>query len=236
MPEERRQEGFTWPGRGFQGIVTAMPTFEWRRRVAPAAVLLLLTVAAGCTKRERAGPVRLDAPQYEAGRDGEGPDAVDRRSRGGSGVERGDHGADGVGTVDTVPKTDEDWLKVRHGAVGLSEAANLLMMPGRNVARPHEKSETPGVELEPAEMQVLIDKDRAAFNQRAKALHEAGMAAVAAADAKDAQKLFEVGELIERACESCHSPLLVSQREGAAGAGRTAVGTPSHAISTHSGL
>ena len=95
-------------------------------------------------------------------------------------------------------------LKVRHGAVGLSEAANLLMMPGRHVAQPHEKSDTPGVELEPAEMQVLIDKDRASFNMRARALHEAGMAATAAADAKDAQKLFEVGEQIERACEGCH--------------------------------
>jgi hypothetical protein len=109
------------------------------------------------------------------------------------------------GTVDTAPKTNEDWLKVRHGAVGLSEGANLLMMPGRHVARPGEKSETPGVELEPSEMESLIAKDRGAFIERAKALHEAGMAAVAAADAKDAQKLFEVGEQIERACENCHS-------------------------------
>ena len=93
---------------------------------------------------------------------------------------------------------------MRHGAVGLSEGANLLIMPGRKVALPHEKSETPGVELEPEEMQVLIEKDRAAFNTRAKALHEAGMAAVAAADAKDAQKLFEVGKQIEHACETCH--------------------------------
>jgi hypothetical protein len=110
-----------------------------------------------------------------------------------------------TGTIETVPKTDEEWLKVRHGAVGLSEAANLLMMPGRHVARPGEKSDTPGVELEPAEMEVLIAKDRPAFIQRAKALHEAGMAAVAAADAKDAKKLFEIGEQIEHACESCHS-------------------------------
>jgi hypothetical protein len=109
------------------------------------------------------------------------------------------------GTVENAPKTNEDWLKVRHGAVGLSEGANLLMMPGRHVARPGEKSETPGVELEPSEMETLIAKDRPAFIERAKALHEAGMAAVAAADAKDAQKLFEVGEQIERACENCHS-------------------------------
>ena len=61
------------------------------------------------------------------------------------------------------------------------------------------------MELEPSEMETLIDKDRAAFIQRAKALHEAGMAAVAAADAKNSQKLFEVGEQIEQACENCHS-------------------------------
>jgi hypothetical protein len=109
------------------------------------------------------------------------------------------------GTVETAPKTDEEWTKVRHGAIALTEAANLLMVPGRHVARPGEKSETPGVELEPSEMEVLINKDPAAFHMRAKALHDAGLAALQAIDAKDAPKVFEVGELIERACENCHS-------------------------------
>ena len=109
------------------------------------------------------------------------------------------------GTVDTAPKTDEDWKKVRHGAIALMEAANLLMVPGRHVAKPGEKSETPGVELEPSEMEVLINKDPAAFHKRAKALHEAGVAVLEAIDAKDAPKVFEVGEQIERACEGCHS-------------------------------
>ena len=109
------------------------------------------------------------------------------------------------GTVETRPKTDEEWTKVRHGAVALMEASNLLMVPGRHVARPGEKSETPGVELEPSEMEVLINKDLAAWRKRAHGLHEAGVAAIQAIDAKDADKLFEVGEQIERACESCHS-------------------------------
>ena len=124
----------------------------------------------------------------------------------------GDMEWDSVATVidkgglhETVPKTDEEWFNVRSGVIQLMEGSNLLMIPGRHVARPGEKSETPGVELEPSEMEELINKDRAAFNQRAKALHEAGMAAVAAADAKDAMKLFEVGELVERACENCHT-------------------------------
>jgi hypothetical protein len=109
------------------------------------------------------------------------------------------------GTVETRPKTDEEWTKVRHGAVALMEASNLLMVPGRHVAKPGEKSETPGVELEPSEMEALINKDLAAWRKRAHGLHEAGAAAIQAIDAKDADKLFEVGEQIERACESCHS-------------------------------
>jgi hypothetical protein len=109
------------------------------------------------------------------------------------------------GTVETAPKTDEDWTKVRHGAIALTEAANLLMVPGRHVARPGEKSETPGVELEPSEMEVLINKDLGAWRKRAHALHEAGVAALQAIDAKDANRVFEVGEQIERACEGCHS-------------------------------
>jgi hypothetical protein len=109
------------------------------------------------------------------------------------------------GTLETAPHTDEEWTKVRHGAIVLTEAANLLMVPGRHVARPGEKSDTPGVELEPSEMEVLINKDPAAFHKRAKALHDAGLAALQAIDAKDAPKVFEVGEQIERACEGCHS-------------------------------
>ena len=108
------------------------------------------------------------------------------------------------GTIDTAPKTDEEWAKVRHGAIALTEAANLLIVPGRHVARPGEKSETPGVELEPSEMEALIAKDIPAWRTRAKALHDAGLAAVQAVDAKDAQKVFEVGEQIEQACENCH--------------------------------
>lgn len=109
------------------------------------------------------------------------------------------------GIIETKPTKDEEWVKVRHGAIALAEAANLLMMPGRHVAGPGEKSETPGIELEPSEMEALIDKDRASWNMRAKGLHDASMAALQAIDAHDADKVFEVGERIERACESCHS-------------------------------
>jgi hypothetical protein len=109
------------------------------------------------------------------------------------------------GIVETVPRNEEEWTNVRHGAIVLAEAANLLMMPGRPVARPGEKSETPGVELEPEEMDALINEDRDSWNSRALALHEAANAALAAIDARDPDKLFEVGEQIELACEGCHT-------------------------------
>jgi hypothetical protein len=108
------------------------------------------------------------------------------------------------GLVETRPKNDEEWTEVRYAALRLAEGANLLMIPGRRVALPGEKSVAPGVELEPEEMQVNIDKDRAAWNDLAKALHEAAMLAVRAAEAKDADKIFEIGETIEHACEGCH--------------------------------
>jgi hypothetical protein len=79
------------------------------------------------------------------------------------------------------------------------------MIPGRRVARPGEKSETPGVELEPEEMDALIAKDRSAWNARARALHDAAFATLQAVEAKDSNKVFELGEQIEMACEGCHS-------------------------------
>jgi hypothetical protein len=108
------------------------------------------------------------------------------------------------GVVNVRPQNDEQWEEVRYGALRLAEASNLLMVPGRKVARPGEKSVAPGIELEPEEMDVLIAKDLAGWNQRAKALHDAAMLAVRAAEAKDADKIFEIGETIEHSCEGCH--------------------------------
>ena len=108
------------------------------------------------------------------------------------------------GVHETVPKTDEDWAKVRSGAITLLEASNLLMIPGRHVARPGEKSEAPGVELEPSEMEALIDKDRASWNMRAKHLHDVSADVLQVIEAKDTQKLFDIGEKVDEACENCH--------------------------------
>ena len=177
---------------------------EISRRVPSTLVLLVLAMLGLACGRDQADPPAADTPEYM-------PSSTIKDLM----QFVLDPSADAVwlsvttiitaaGTVETMPKTDEDWAKVRSGAITLIEGANLLMMPGRHVARPGEKSEAPGVELEPAEMEALINKDRAGWNSRAKALGEAGLEVLKAIDAKDPQKVFDLGEQIEAACENCH--------------------------------
>jgi hypothetical protein len=109
------------------------------------------------------------------------------------------------GTEDRFPKTDEEWANVRRGAIRVAEGANLLMMPGRHVARPGEKSETPGVELEPEEMEANINKDRATWDRLAKGLHDATLGVLQAIDTKNVQGVLDYGEKLDMACEACHS-------------------------------
>lgn len=108
------------------------------------------------------------------------------------------------GLVETRPTTDEEWTRVKSAAITLAEAANLLMIPGRKTAPDDHKSEVPGIELEGHEMDALIAKDPQAFYKHARDLYAAAMLAANAADKKDADKVFEVGEAIEHACEGCH--------------------------------
>jgi hypothetical protein len=111
---------------------------------------------------------------------------------------------DKQGLHETVPKSDEDWFKVRNGVIILIEASNLLMVPGRAMAKPGEKSIAPGVELEPAEMEVLVNKDREGWNRRARDLHDISLKVLEIVDKKDAQALFDIGEDLDKACENCH--------------------------------
>jgi len=108
------------------------------------------------------------------------------------------------GTEERRPRTDMEWKEVRRRAIALVEATNLLIMDGRKVAKPGEKSENPGIELGPEEIQGLIDEDRASLIKFAHGLHDAGMKALAAIDKKDPDALSDSGEAIDEACEQCH--------------------------------
>ena len=40
------------------------------------------------------------------------------------------------GTIERLPKTQQDWMDIRRAAVRIIEGANLLMIPGRATAPP----------------------------------------------------------------------------------------------------
>jgi len=87
------------------------------------------------------------------------------------------------GIVELSPKTEEDWLNMRHAAVRIIEGGNLLLMPGRLAAPAGARSETPGVEL---------------------ALQALGLEALRASEAKNAVLLMDIGARMDGVCESCH--------------------------------
>ena len=108
------------------------------------------------------------------------------------------------GTEERRPRTDEDWVPLRHDAVRLVEATNLLLMADREVARSGFQSENPGIELEPSEIRALIDEDWDTWERMVRDLYDAGMIMLEAVDAKDADMLFDNGGPLDQACEACH--------------------------------
>jgi plastocyanin len=109
-----------------------------------------------------------------------------------------------TGTEERAPQTDEEWETVRRSAVQLVEATNLLLIPGRLVARHGEKSQNPRIELEPEAIQKLIADDPATWAKLVGGLHDAALPALVAINAKDVQGLFDAGDRLEHACETCH--------------------------------
>jgi hypothetical protein len=110
------------------------------------------------------------------------------------------------GVTEHRPRTDDEWLVVRRHAITLVEAANLLVMPGRRVARRGktlEDSHVPGI-LDAAHIQQAIERDPASFLTHARALQDAGLQALKAIDAHDARGLLDAGSQIDSACERCH--------------------------------
>jgi len=108
------------------------------------------------------------------------------------------------GIEERFPRTPKEWQEIRRKAITLIESTNLMIMPGRLVAHPGEKSENPGIELAPEEINALLEKDRATFVKHAGTLHDAAMNILKAIDAKDKEKILDGGAAIDEACEACH--------------------------------
>ena len=110
------------------------------------------------------------------------------------------------GIVETVPKTDEDWEKVKIGAVSLAENIYLLKIK-RPFAPPGDVNNSTGPnppELSPAQIQAKLDKDPVLWDAKIEALRNAAKSVMAIADKRDVKALFEASADIDMACENCH--------------------------------
>ena len=78
----------------------------------------------------------------------------------------------------TGPKPS--WLQVRLGTMALAESANLLMMEGRA-------------------------RDQDQWIRLSEELGDAAMLAFEAAEAEDADRIFDLGEVVYNTCNNCHA-------------------------------
>lgn len=114
---------------------------------------------------------------------------------------------DASGSITHSPKTDEDWKALRHAAVTLLEAPNLLVMEGRPLLKAGAKveAEDEGWVSNGAQIQAALDKDRPLFNERAWRLQGAAQEVLAAVDKRDAEQMEIAGSKLIEACHACHS-------------------------------
>jgi hypothetical protein len=113
---------------------------------------------------------------------------------------------DKSGTHEKLPKTDEDWEKIRIGAVTMAEGAYLLKVK-RPFAPPGDENNSTGpdaVELSPAQIAAKVEKDPVEWNARIEALRNVGLEVLDIVKKKDVKELSDAGENLDQACENCH--------------------------------
>jgi len=110
------------------------------------------------------------------------------------------------GTVETVPKTDEDWEKLRIGATTLAEGVDLLKIP-RPFAPAGDENNSKGpdaTELSPAQIKAKLEKDPVLWNAKIEALRNVGKEVLEIVKTKNTAELWEASYNLDQACESCH--------------------------------
>ncbi len=110
------------------------------------------------------------------------------------------------GTVETVPKTDKDWEKIRIGAVTIAEGVYLLKIP-RPFAPPGDENNSKGpeaTELSPAQIKAKLDRDPVLWNAKIEALRNVGLEVMEIVQKKKVSELWEAGDNLDQACEACH--------------------------------
>ena len=110
------------------------------------------------------------------------------------------------GFVEKVPKTDADWEKIRIGGVSLAEGAYLLKIP-RPFTPPGEDNNFTGPnaeELSASQITAKVEADPVLWNAKIEALRNVGLEVLDIVKRKDVNELWDAGENLDRACESCH--------------------------------
>jgi hypothetical protein len=110
------------------------------------------------------------------------------------------------GRVEKMPKTDEDWDKIRQGGVMMAEGAYLLKVP-RPFAPPGDENNSTGPEAEelsPAQIKAKLEADPVLWNAKIEALRNVGLQVLEIVKNRDTQQLWDAGDNLDHACESCH--------------------------------
>jgi hypothetical protein len=110
------------------------------------------------------------------------------------------------GTVETQPKTDKDWEKIRFGAVTMAEGVYLLKIP-RPFAPPGDENNSTGpepAELSPAQIKAKLEADPVLWNAKIEALRNVGLEVLEIVKRRDVKELWDAAENLDQACETCH--------------------------------
>jgi hypothetical protein len=110
------------------------------------------------------------------------------------------------GTEQRLPKTDEEWDKIRIGAVTLAEGAYLLKVqrPFAPVGDDKTKSPVQGEELSPAQVKAKVERDPVLWNAKIEALRNVGLEVMEIVRTRKVDELWDASDNLDAACESCH--------------------------------
>lgn len=108
--------------------------------------------------------------------------------------------------VETEPKTDEDWARIRFGAVTLAEGAQLLKVrrPFTPVGDNNDSEGPDAPELSPAQITAKLEKDPVLWEAKIEALRNVGLEVLDIVNRKDKSELWEAADNLDQACETCH--------------------------------
>jgi hypothetical protein len=110
------------------------------------------------------------------------------------------------GIAEIEPRTDKDWERIRIGAVTIAEGVYLLKIP-RPFAPPGDENNSTGpnpTELSPAQIKAKLEADPVLWNAKIEALRNVGLEVLEIVKRKDVKELWDAGDNLDQACESCH--------------------------------